>query len=1146
MRKQLDPRIAALIRSSIHTSHRSFVVLVGDHSRDQIVNLHFLLSQSRTTARPSVLWCYKSDLGFTTHRKKREAKIKRDMQRGIRDKDANNMTPFELFIGVTEIRYCYYKETEKILGNTFGMLVLQDFEAVTPNILARTIETVEGGGVVVLMLKTMTSLRQLYGAAMDVHKSYRSSFDSAEPVARFNERFLLSLAACNRALFLDDELNVLPVSRGRDISIEASSTAPGALKSKSEQELEWIKAETKSTPVVGDVVRHCKTRDQAKVVLTILDILSSSQLSTTVALTAGRGRGKSAALGLCIAAAVVHGYSNIFVTSPAPSNLKTLFEFLFKGLAALGYEEVSDWSVQKGVKEFKDHVVRVNIFKHHRQTIQYIDPNDNNTLGQAELVVVDEAAAIPLPVLKRLLGPYLVFLSSTINGYEGTGRSLSLKLLQQLRGGGNAHQNQDTDAAALVRNSSKDASSRITGKALSAEGAAGMSTIRSLKEVQLNEPIRYAGGDAVERWLHELLCLDASLTPLSAHSSPHPSSCQLYGVNRDALFSYHAASEVFLQRIMALYVAAHYKNSPNDLQLMSDAPAHRLFVLLGPSDKTQKQQLPEPLAVMQVALEGNISNEIIMRSLARGQREAGDLIPWLIAQQYQDDEFAGLSGARIVRVAVHPDHAGAGYGTRAVELLREFYKGGLLDADALARRQANASAQARDEETFEKIRDDALLGANDASISIRDAHRMPALLERLEERRPERLDWIGVSFGHTPALFRFWKRAGYVPLYVRQQASELTGEHSTLMLRGLEVQQQQEGQVQQEQGPEWLSAFASDFVRRFISLLAGRFRALDCVPALAVLEAASSASNDSKADRLTLQELRVHFSPFDIKRLEAYSNSMIELPTILDLLPALASLYFTRRLQAVAEGIGSEEGPRGEERTRTGTKMLELGALQSSLLLAVALQKKDLEELQSEIGLMKNQTNALMLKAVRKMLGSVKMVEEQEVARKMGLRALQSGKGANGAFEPLRRDVQQDFEEAEQTGDDGEGDGDEKKEEEEEEEEEEPAQSALDRKEFAAKQALPRALEKYAIDKEGRDWTDAEAQVQRAIALGTSASASTTEQGRSGKAQTIVSVKGAPAPASFSYTGKEQRSNGGKKRREDNGGDKKSKKTKRR
>ena len=67
---------------------------------------------------------------------------------------------------VTLTSQSYYKESEKILGNTFGMLVLQDFEAITPNLLARTIETVEGGGLVVILLKTMTSLRQLYTMTM--------------------------------------------------------------------------------------------------------------------------------------------------------------------------------------------------------------------------------------------------------------------------------------------------------------------------------------------------------------------------------------------------------------------------------------------------------------------------------------------------------------------------------------------------------------------------------------------------------------------------------------------------------------------------------------------------------------------------------------------------------------------------------------------------------------------------------------------------------------------------------------------------------------------------------------------------------------------------------------------------------------------
>lgn len=68
--------------------------------------------------------------------------------------------------------------------------------------------------------------------------------------------------------------------------------------------------------------------------------------------------------------------------------------------------------------EFNKAIVRVNIFRSHRQTIQYIHPQDYSKLGQAELVVIDEAAAIPLPYVQKLLGPYLVFMASTVNGYS--------------------------------------------------------------------------------------------------------------------------------------------------------------------------------------------------------------------------------------------------------------------------------------------------------------------------------------------------------------------------------------------------------------------------------------------------------------------------------------------------------------------------------------------------------------------------------------------------------------------------------------------------------------------------------------------------------------------------------------------------------
>ncbi|OUC46396.1 putative ATPase DUF699, partial [Trichinella nativa] len=155
-------------------------------------------------------------------------------------------------------------------------------------------------------------------------------------------------------------------------------------------------------------------------------------------------------------------------------------------------------------------------------------------LGQAELVIIDEAAAIPLLHVKQLLGPYLVFISSTVNGYNcwkwasKSVISLSLKLLQELR-----------------------------------------EQSRTLSELTLSESIRYKPGDDVELWLNQLLCLDVTTIP---------------------------------------------KNSPNDLQMMSDAPAHHLFVLLGPFVQNSNN-IPEILCVVQVCLEGDLSKASVHSSL---------------------------------------------------------------------------------------------------------------------------------------------------------------------------------------------------------------------------------------------------------------------------------------------------------------------------------------------------------------------------------------------------------------------------------------------------------------------------------------------------------------------------------------------------
>ncbi|XP_071369958.1 RNA cytidine acetyltransferase [Centroberyx affinis] len=937
-RKKVDNRIRVQIENGVALQHRTMFVVVGDRGRDQVVILHHMLSKATVRARPSVLWCYKKDLGFSSNRKKRMRQLQKKIKTGTLNLKQDD--PFELFVAATNIRYCYYNETHKILGNTFGMCILQDFEALTPNLLARTVETVEGGGIVVILLRTMNSLKQLYTMTMDVHSRYRTEAHQ-DVVGRFNERFILSLASCKTCVVIDDQLNILPVSSHMaNIKPVPPKTQEEGL-SPQEQELKDLKESLQDTQPVGVLVESCRTMDQAKAVLKFIEAISEKTLRSTVALTAARGRGKSAALGLAVAGAVAFGYSNIFVTSPSPDNLHTMFEFIFKGFDALQYQEHLDYEIIQSLNpEFNKAVVRVNIFKEHRQTIQYIHPGDAVKLGQAELLVIDEAAAIPLPLVKNLLGPYLVFMASTINGYEGTGRSLSLKLIQQLR-----QQSADSQQSMSAENRSAN--------------TARLAAARSLHEVSLHEAIRYASGDPVEKWLNELLCLDCLNIPRLVSGCPLPQTCDLYYVNRDTLFCYHKASEAFLQRLMALYVASHYKNSPNDLQMLSDAPAHHLFCLLPPVPPTQNS-LPEVLAVVQVCLEGEISRQSILNSLSRGKKASGDLIPWTVSEQFQDPEFGGLSGGRVVRIAVNPDYQGMGYGSRALQLLQMYYEGKFptMDENAHATNSEITSVSSEAVSLLEEV--------------LTPRKELPPLLLKLSERRAERLDYLGVSYGLTSQLLKFWKKAGYTPVYLRQTPNDLTGEHSCVMLKELNTDEAP------EQG-QWLSAFWKDFRRRFLSLLSYQFSSFKPTMALNILQ---NKNTKEQMSTLSSAELAAHFSPYDLKRLELYSRSMVDYHLIMDLIPTVARLFFLKQLGDVS-----------------------LSVAQCALLLGVGLQHKSVDQLEKEIELPSSQLMGLFNRLIRKFVQIFSSIQEKAIEAEMVA-------SKDVAMEPTVRSLNDDLNEA--------------------------------------------------------------------------------------------------------------------------------------
>ena len=97
-------------------------------------------------------------------------------------------------------------------------------------------------------------------------------------------------------------------------------------------------------------------------------------------------------------------------------------------------------------------------------------------------------------------------------------------------------------------------------------------------------------------------------------------------------------------------------------------------------------------------------------------------------------------------------------------------------------------------------------------LAVRDVESMPPLLQRLSEVQPPALDYLGVSYGLTASLLKFWKKSGYVPLYVRQTPNDLTGEFTTVMVRGVG---HSSGSSKSPQ-VEWLTEFAKGLHRVFI------------------------------------------------------------------------------------------------------------------------------------------------------------------------------------------------------------------------------------------------------------------------------------------------------------------------------------------
>ncbi len=375
---------------------------------------------------------------------------------------------------------------------------------------------------------------------------------------------------------------------------------------------------------IGPVDADCLTEDQAAAVLQIMRVAQGHRHRPLV-LSADRGRGKSAALGIAAARLLLERPRYIRVTAPAVTAVEPLFERLLALLPG-SRRQRQQLVFGQGRVEF----IALDLLLQQSE--------DRATTGRCDLLLVDEAAAIPAQMLERLLLSHArIVFSTTVHGYEGTGRGFMIRFRQSL----DHH-------------------------------------TPNWRRCELAAPIRWRDGDPVERWVFETLLLDAepdtpaaAVLDLSQARLSHWSSQQL-------LDDPHQ-----LRQLFALLVQAHYRTRPGDLRDLLDDPTLQVWLLhasLPPSLRSQ----PRPpsgsqsgfqsgsgtlLGVMLVAEEGGFEAELADQIWLGQRRPQGHLLPQVLAAQAGWRQAPRLTHWRIVRIAVPEPLRCQGVGRTMVQRL---------------------------------------------------------------------------------------------------------------------------------------------------------------------------------------------------------------------------------------------------------------------------------------------------------------------------------------------------------------------------------------------------------------------------------------------------------------------------------------------
>jgi len=564
----------------------------------------------------------------------------------VHDGDEKGKELEELLKRKIKLDSIVFAKTSKILGLTYDNAIIDLRNNLNPDDIGRLFGIVRGGGMIFLILPKRDDMKNWRTRFHEILASY--PFTLKDVKINFEKWFYKTL--------LEDQLTLI-------IDLDKEEIIKKAKKQKKKEYRKKI-----FIPEISEIPKRiyktCLTQEQVEVLYSLENFWKKGEKSTFI-LKANRGRGKSAVIGLFLSY-LVWKFSKIGkqlligVTAPEFENVEILFKFFNIGLKKLG---IKVKEVEGGIEVAKGRIL-VLYKRPVRIKEKYWD-----------LVVVDEAAGIPIPFLYGIIKRFRkTIFSSTIHGYEGAGRGFSIRFLKGIK----------------------------------------EEKLAKIFEFEMEEPIRYSKNDPVEKWLFKVLFLDAEPCELTKKDIYDISSKKLEYCKVDA-DKWFIERENEVRDFIGIYILAHYRNRPKDLALLVNSPNHFPRFI-----KTSKGKIVNSI---HLSKEGNLSEEII-KSVFEREKPKGHVVPLVLCRHYRIVEFGFLKGIRIVRIATHPKVMGMGIGTFAIkEIEREAKENGL--------------------------------------------------------------DWIGVSFGATPRLLKFWTKLGFVPLHISLERNTVSGEYSVILVKPL-------------------------------------------------------------------------------------------------------------------------------------------------------------------------------------------------------------------------------------------------------------------------------------------------------------------------------------------------------------------------